>query len=324
MNERSSSERPQRNAVSAVDGAAPARAVVCGAGFIGMNLIERLIDRGVDVAVLDHNPCPVMLAGRVRWFQGDFRDQGLLTLALAGADVAYHLVSSTVPGDDQVGLITELSDNIFATIRFIDTCIALCVPRIVFVSSSSVYGVQEHTPIPETAATNPISSHGIHKLTIEKYLLLYRFDHDIDVRIVRLSNPYGPGQNLHGRQGFVAIAIGKLLDGEPILLRDGGAPVRDFIFIDDVSSALVRVGMAERLPPVINLGTGEGHSLADVVHAIKELTGRVLRTTDGPLRRADIPTSVLDVALIRDCIGFTPATSLREGLARTLRHWKAI
>jgi UDP-glucose 4-epimerase len=289
-----------------------------------MNLVEQLLTSGIDVSVLDHKPCPEALLGRVRWFQGDFTDVVLLREALVDADVAYHLVSTTVPGDDQVSVIAELSDNIFSTLRFIDSCILLGVPRIVFVSSSSVYGLQEETPIPETAATNPISSHGIHKLTIEKYLLLYRFDHDIDVRIIRLSNPFGPGQNLHGRQGFVAIAIGKVISGEPILLRAGGTPVRDFVFIDDVTRALVLAATAHGAPPVMNLGTGEGHSLAAVVQVIGDLVGRSLPTVDGPLRKADIPTSVLDVSLIRRCLGFSANVSLRRGLELTLHHWGVI
>jgi UDP-glucose 4-epimerase len=90
-----------------------------------------------------------------------------------------------------------------------------------------VYGLQTQVPIPETAVTDPISSHGIQKLAIEKYLLLHRFHRGLDVRIARLSNPFGPGQRLFGRQGFVAMTIGHLLRGEPILLRDEGRPVSD-------------------------------------------------------------------------------------------------
>lgn len=308
--------RPMASELNAVR-----RAAVCGAGFIGMSLVDQLLANGVEVSVLDHKACPPALHGRVRWHQGDFKDEALLRRALVDADVAYHLVSSTVPGDDQVSVVAELSDNIFSTIRFIDTCIALGVPRIVFVSSSSVYGLQEATPIPETAATNPISSHGIHKLTIEKYLLLYRFDHDIDVRIIRLSNPYGPGQNLLGRQGFVAIAVGRIISGDTILLRAGGTPIRDFIFIDDVTRALVLAAAMDDVPPILNLGTGEGHSLAEVIRTIGDLLGRQLPTVDGPLRKADIPTSVLDVSLIRHTLDFSPSISLRRGLELSLRNW---
>jgi len=298
----------------------PVNALVCGVGFIGMALVRSLLARGMSVSVLDHKPCPATLTERLRWFQGDFSDEKLLADALTGTDVAYHLVSSTVPGDDQVGVIKELSDNIFSTIRFIEVAIAAGVKRIVFVSSSSVYGLQLKTPILESAETNPISSHGIHKLAIEKYLLLYRFNHDIDVRIVRLSNPYGPGQNLHGRQGFIAIAIGNVLDGLPVLLRGAGSPVRDFIYIDDVARALATVGGDAKAPAVMNLGTGAGSSLARVVATLEELLGRRVATESGPLRRVDIPVSVLDVSMGRDRLGIVSTTSLRDGLRLTLEH----
>jgi UDP-glucose 4-epimerase len=293
---------------------------VCGAGFIGTHLIAQLLVEGFDVNVLDHNPCPPTLVGRANWFCGEFTDERLLRGALQGAEVAYHLVSSTVPGDDHVEVIQELSDNIFATLRFIDACVASEVQRIVFVSSSSVYGLQQVTPIRETAQTDPISSHGIHKLTIEKYLLLYRFNHDIDVRIIRLSNPFGPGQNLHGRQGFIAIAIGNVLGVRPILLRDAGSPIRDFIYIDDVARALVLAGFTAGAPSVINIGTGTGYSLADVVALVGEVLGRRMSVERGDLRRVDIPVSVLDIELARRSINFEPTITLREGLVRTLHH----
>ena len=107
-------------------------------------------------------------------------------------------------------------------------------------------------------------------------------------------------------------------------MRAAGAPIRDFIFIDDVSCALVLAGVAERVPPVLNLGTGEGHSLAAVVQVMEDLLGRPLATTDGPLRKADIPTSVLDVSLMRGSVGFAPTISLHQGVELTLRHWQVV
>ena len=205
------------------------KAAVLGAGFIGLTLVRRLVAAGAEVAVLDLNAPPAELVGRVHWVRGEFADPKAVEQVIAGADVAFHLISSTVPGDEHVEVSRELSDNIFATLRFVELCDQLAVPRVVFASSSSVYGVQERVPIAETAVTDPISSHGIQKLAIEKYLLLHRFHRGLDVRIARLSNPFGPGQRLYGRQGFVALTIGHLLNGEPILLRDGGRPVRDFL-----------------------------------------------------------------------------------------------
>ena len=137
-------------------------------------------------------------------------------------------------------------------------------------------------PIAETAVTDPISSHGIQKLAIEKYLLLHRFHRGLDVRIARLSNPFGPGQRLYGRQGFVALTIGHLLKDEPILLRDGGRPVRDFLYIDDVTEALDRLasqdsafGREYRL--------GSRTFLAGIVAMVEEAIRRPVRAVPGDI-----------------------------------------
>lgn len=297
------------------------KAAVLGGGFIGLNLVRRLIGAGAAVAVLDHNPAPPELAARVRWVRGEFGDPGAVQQAITGADVAFHLISSTVPGDEQVEVSRELSDNIFATLRFLELCERLAVPRVVFASSSSVYGLQARVPIAETAVTDPISSHGIQKLAIEKYLLLHRFHRGLDVRIARLSNPFGPGQRLYGRQGFVALTIGHLLKNEPILLRDSGRPVRDFLYIDDVTEALDRLASQDDAPSVVNIGSGVGHSLQDVVAMVEEAIQRPVRSTPGEPRRADIPVSILDVTLAAAGIGFRASIPVRPGLWRTLHHY---
>lgn len=296
------------------------RAAVLGAGFIGLSLVRRLMESHSEVAVLDHNHAPVDLPGQVRWIRGEFADPAAIEQVLAGAEVAFHLVSSTVPGDEHVEVSRELSDNIFATLRFLDVCERQGVPRVVFASSSSVYGLQAQIPIPETAVTDPISSHGIQKLAIEKYLLLHRFHRGLDVRIARLSNPFGPGQRLFGRQGFVAMTIGHLLRGEPILLRDGGRPVRDFLYIDDVIEALTRLANYRNAPSVVNIGSGIGHSLQDIIAIVEDAIGRPIASIPGDLRRADIPVSVLDVTRAAAGIGFRSAVSVRDGLLRTLRY----
>jgi len=296
------------------------RVAVLGAGFIGLNLVRRLVGADSDVAVLDHNAAPADLAGCVQWIRGDFADPMAIAQVLDGADVAFHLISSTVPGDEHVEVSRELSDNIFATLGFLEVCERLAVPRVVFASSSSVYGLQAQMPIPETAVTDPISSHGIQKLAIEKYLLLHRFHRGLDVRIARLSNPFGPGQRLYGRQGFVALTIGHLLKDEPILLRDHGRPVRDFLYIDDVTEALDLLSTHDDAPSVVNIGSGIGHSLQEIVATVEQAIQRPIKSIAGEPRRADIPVSILNVTLAATGIGFRPAITVREGLMRTLRH----
>ena len=293
---------------------------VIGAGFIGKSVIRTLLKKNIQVSVLDRNPCPIEFQNKTKWITGNYHDIRMLFEVLKGVTVAYHFVSSTVPGDQNVDFATELNENVLGTLRFVDSCLAIGIKRIVFASSASVYGIQEYFPINETASTNPISTYGIHKLTVEKFLWLSKHLHGIEVRILRVSNPYGPDQNIYGRQGFIAITIGNILQGLPIGLRNNGQSIRDFIYIDDLANAFVLCGQIDNLPTIINIGTGKGHSLGNVVNLIEQLIHRSVTTIEVESRTVDIPVSVLDIGIIRSCTSFRPITSLREGLSRTLQH----
>jgi UDP-glucose 4-epimerase len=295
------------------------KVAVIGAGFLGQALIKNLLESGCEVNVLDHHPLSNVLCTGAKWFVGDFRDQSLLMSTLDKVSVAYHLVASTVPGDQQVDSAKELNEDVVGTIKFIDACVASNVQRIIFSSSSSVYGMQDELPIKESAFTNPISTHGIHKLTIEKFLLLARHLHGIDVRILRISNPYGPGQSLVGRQGFVAIAIGKIISGSSLILRDEGRAIRDFIFIDDLTRILALAGLRDNVPSIMNVGSGKGHSLIEVVQLMEELLGYTTKIVNTESRRIDIPASVLDTTLAERALDLQPAAKLRAGILKTLR-----
>lgn len=295
------------------------RLAVIGAGFIGKSLIRNLLMKGHEVSVLDRNICPDEFIGKVNWNKGNFHDQSVLITVLQGASIAYHLVSSTVPGDEHVDVAMELQENVVGSLHFIDTCIAAGVKRIVFASSASVYGIQDRVPINENASTNPVSAHGIHKLTLEKFLLLANHLHGIDVRILRIANPYGPGQSTVGRQGFVAIVIGNLLRGTPLTLRDMGRVVRDFIYIEDVAEALALGGLLNDLPSIINVGSGKGYTLREVVDVIEQFIGYPMEIVSAEARKVDIPASILDISLAHSSMDFTPAIGLQEGIARTLQ-----
>lgn len=295
------------------------RIAVIGAGFLGKSLISSLLQRGCEVNVLDrHPPCDGQFSG-ARWLVGDFRDQSLLRAALNGVSLAYHLVASTVPGDQQVDSARELNDDVVGTMQLIEACVVSNVHRIVFSSSSSVYGAQDKLPIKESAATNPISSHGIHKLTNEKFLLLAKHMHGIDVRILRIANPYGPGQNLTGRQGFIAIAIGKIKSGDYLTVRDNGSAIRDFIFIDDLTRALELAGICNEVPSIMNIGSGIGHSLTEVIQLMSVLLCYPIKTVNIESRRIDIHASVLDVELATRVLDLCAPVDLKAGILKTLR-----
>ena len=294
------------------------RIAIIGAGFIGKHLIRTLLHAGHVLSVLDRNQCPEEFHGLVSWNQGDYRDKTKLGDTISGAEVVYHLVSSTVPGDLHVDVAHELHDNVVGSLGLVKSCVDHNVKRLVFVSSASVYGVQEHFPIAEDAPNWPISAHGVHKLAVEKFLMMAHRERQIDVRILRLGNPYGPGQSITGRQGFVAIAIGCLLHGTVLSISDAGRTVRDFVYIEDVVRGLALAGLLEGLPVLMNLGFGEGHRLVEVVDLIQKLTGKVIQTEEVAPRIVDIPVSVLDITRAHSSLGFTPLIGLDVGIARTL------
>lgn len=293
-------------------------AAIFGAGFIGQNFIRLGLRSGDKLWVLDHKECPVEFEGSLTWIKGDLNDENTVRCGLRNADVVYHFISSTVPGD-VTEESCELIQNVVQTLRLLKLCVQEKVGRVVFISSASVYGVQENLPILEVASTNPISSHGIHKLTIEKYLQLYQYQHGLDCKIMRLSNPYGPGQSVTGRQGFIAIAIGRILAGKAVRIRGDGSTLRDYIYIDDVSEALHLMGITQTRENVFNVGSCQGYTLNQIILMIGELMGKSIEVEYEDSRFVDIPASVLNISKAKSILRKSANLSLRDGLAKTLQ-----
>lgn len=293
------------------------RAAILGAGFIGRNFVRHALGQGYVISVLDHNECPPEWQGQLDWHVGDLSREADVAAALHGVDTVFHFVSSTVPGD-LVDESLELRQNVFQTLQLLHLCVDHSVRQVVFLSSASVYGPQPVLPIAETAGTDPISSHGIHKLAIEKYLQLFHHQHGLTIKIVRLSNPYGPGQRTLGRQGFVGLAIGRLLAGEAMQIHGDGTAIRDFIHIYDVCEALDVVARQPSVRHIFNVGSGEGRTLNDIIAMLGEISGIDMQVRYSASRFVDIPASVLDIFRIRDEFGWAPRTPLFMGLKQTL------
>ena len=300
------------------------RIAILGAGFIGINLVEYFLEKGCQVNVLDRGEKPNSLTHpHLNWLKGDISDKEPLSRLLGMSDVVFYLVSSTVPGDD-VDVSKELFVNVSQLLQVLELCEIQKVKQFLFFSSSSVYGAQKYFPISESAVPFPISAHGIQKLTMEYYIGLFSRRSDVDCKIVRLSNPYGPGQNVFGRQGFISIVIGHLIQGTPINIRGTGDDVRDYIYIKDVAEACYQLVETKSDHLIFNLGCGVGHSLNQVVRVFERLLGCSLEVAHTACRESDIPTSILSIKKINENYSFIPQTSLIEGIKTFLRHHELI
>lgn len=296
--------------------------ILGAAGFIGTNLAIRL-SKNNDVTVVDQNmiyfdnmkKLNLQLNYKVAQFSVDFDYDNLLK----DTEVLYHLVSTTVPTTSNQHISEELMANVVVTSKILEGCVRNNVKKVVFISSGgTVYGKERFCPIKEDTITNPINSYGIQKLTIEKLLYLYNYLYNLDYRIIRLSNPYGPYQRPNGVLGVVTTFTYKALKNEEIVVYGDGSVIRDFIFIDDAIHGILNIANGNGKYKLYNLGYGKGTSVNQVIQGIENVLNKKLsvRYIDG--RKADVPINYLDIGRYEADFGALNPVSLEEGIKKTV------
>ncbi len=300
--------------------------VLGGNGFIGSHLIDRLLAGGHKVSVFDRQPelyrDPLP---EVTYHIGDFGNRSALTQALKGIDVLFHLVSTTVPKTSNEDLAFDVSSNVVESIYLLEKCVEEGVKKVVFVSSGgAVYGTPERVPVSEDNPTHPESSYGITKLTIEKYFALFHRLHGLDYVIVRPSNPYGPRQNPGGSQGVIAVFLGKIAAGQTIEVWGDGEATKDYIYIDDLVEGMYRAAFVKRSSRILNLGTGVGHSVNDLVQTIEKLVNHPIPVIYSPRETFDVSRIFLDISRAKAELDWEPATPLAVGMEKMWTFIKEI
>jgi UDP-glucose 4-epimerase len=294
--------------------------VLGGLGFIGVNLTKGLLERGYDVTVMDLflPPDGCRLDG-CRYVQVDFNDLSRAADEFRNAETVFHLISTTIPATSNLDPGKDVRENLVSTLRLLDLCVEYHVRRVIFPSSGgTVYGIPERLPIPETHPTNPICSYGIVKLSVEKYLHMYRCLYGLEYRVLRISNPYGPYQNFRGKQGALGIFIYKTMMGENIDIWGDGTVVRDYIYIADVVDAFLAASTTEKADErLFNIGSGHGYSLNEILKSIGEALGKKPVVSYTPGRTVDVPVSTLDISRAEQLLGWKPATSMKDGILKT-------
>jgi len=295
--------------------------LVLGAGgFIGTNLCRHLLQRGARVRGFGRSKnFPDALDG-VDWVAGEFSDRAALSRVVDGSELVFHLVGGRAPESSNRDPAGDLTDNVLSTLHFLDICRNRNVRRVVFASSGgTVYGVVKEIPIPENAPTDPITAYGIGKLTIEKYLALYRHLHGLDSTILRIANPFGPFQVGYRKQGVIAAFVQQALNGEVLEIWGDGEVVRDFVYIDDVVEAITDAALYEGPHRIFNVGQGTGRSVNQILMDIETVLDRgAIEKRYRPSRLADVPVNVLDIGLIRREIGWQPREDWLSALRATV------
>jgi UDP-glucose 4-epimerase len=241
--------------------------------------------------------------------------------ALHNADFVFHLASTTLPSTSNESISYDLESNLVATVKILEAAVSAGVRRLVFVSSGgTVYGIARQVPISETHPTDPICSHGIQKLSIEKYLYLFRAMKGLDSMILRVSNMYGESQDCNKPVGAVAHFVAKAIGRMPLEIWGDGTTTRDYVHVDDVVKALVMAAKYEGAERLFNIGTGRGTSLAELVDLLRERTPWPVAISYGAARSFDVPENVLDVGRARSELLWIPEVTLERGLDKVVQR----
>ncbi len=302
------------------------RAVVTGAaGFIGSTLTDSLLADGYDVlgidAFVDYYPRAVKernLAAarenpRFQLVDGFLQDIDLASL-LTGADLVFHLAAQAgvrASWGREFALYTNL--NVLGTQQLLEAAVAAGVPRLVYASSSSVYGDAPTLPLREEAACHPLSPYGVTKLAAEHLCHLYGHNLGLPVVSLRYFTVYGPRQRPD-------MAFHKFLkaarDGTPVQLYGDGLQTRDFTFVSDIVAATRAAADRGRPGSVYNVGGGERIAMNEVLRLVETVSGCTLKIDRHEAQRGDMRDTFADTLAAQRDLGFRSTVSLRDGLTR--------
>jgi UDP-glucose 4-epimerase len=305
--------------------------VTGGAGFIGSNVVDALLERGDEVVVVDNlstgkrENVESALGNGAKLVEADFRDGEAMEDLVADAkpEAIFHLGAQIDVRKSVADPAFDAAINVIGTINLLAAAQAAGVRR--FVNSSTggaIYGEGRVIPAPETHPAEPEAGYGQSKLSAEGYCGLYRRLHGLSTVSLRYGNVYGPRQDPLGEAGVIAIFCGKLADGgQPTVFGDG-MQTRDYVYVGDVVSANLAAADSDA-GGAFNIGLGVQSTVLDIVHLLAKLGDRDdFRAEHAPERPGEIMHIALDATRAREELGWEPKVQLEEGLERTLASIK--
>ncbi len=300
--------------------------VTGGAGFIGSHVVDRLVQEGYQVSVID-NLCTGKRKNvnkKAKLYKMDIQSRSIdRVLRAQRPTTIIHLAAQM-----NVRLSTEdptfdASVNILGTINLLEHAIQHGVRKITFASSGgAVYGEQEVFPASESHRTDPLSPYGISKLAGEKYLAYYAHEQGIRYVALRFGNVYGPRQEPEGEAGVIAIFAKKMLKGEQPMINGTGKQTRDFVYVDDVVESVMAT-LKPETQGIYNVGTGQETTVNECYALLKKFTKSECKDLYGPAKKGEQLRSVLDVTKLREEFGWDAHVSLSDGLSQTVEYFKS-
>jgi len=298
--------------------------VTGGGGFIGSNIVRALLDRGDEVRILDNFSTGnrANLDGLdVDVVEGELRSYERVHNAVRGVEVVFHLGAlGSVPRSVQDPL-TSSAVNVEGTLNVLLAARDEGVRRVVFSSSSSVYGTRRELPVSEDLPPDPISPYGVAKLAAERYCVSFsRVYESFETVVVRYFNVFGPRQSPYSQYAAVIpLFITAIANGEPIRIFGDGEQRRDFTYVSNVVDGTIRAAEAGGANGrIFNIAASHPVTVNAVADAIGRILDKEVRRRNEPPRAGDIRDSWADVTAAREVLGWAPNVDLETGLRRTI------
>ena len=303
--------------------------VTGGAGFIGSHLVRALIARGNAVRVLDDFSTGKRenLAGMghlIELFEGGIEDRDLVSKAVQGADYCLHQAAIPSVPRSIADPWSSNRANIEGTLNVFVAAKDAGLKRVVFASSSSIYGNVEQMPVSEALPRAPISPYGVTKAANELYADVFSGIHGLDIVALRYFNVFGPRQAPDSAYAAVVpIFLDKMLRGERPPVHGHGQQARDFTYVDNVVQANLRACQVEgRIAGAYNIACGASTSIVELVATMNAILGTNLPPDHQPARAGDILRSWADISKAQKAFGYSPLVTLGEGLEKTIAWFK--
>lgn len=300
--------------------------VTGGAGFIGSHLVDRLIEDGHTVQVIDnlYTGNKEFVHSKAQFIELDIRDPKLYSvLEEFRPDYIFHEAAQTEVSTSMSNPMLDCDINLMGLINLLNAAVKLDVKKFLMPSSAAVYGNLDTLPLNEEMIGNPSSFYGLTKLTTEHYLRIYHEAFGLPYICYRYSNVFGPRQGNGGEGGVISIFAKAIVQGSPIIVYGDGKQTRDFIYVDDVVEANI-LGMQHQVTGIYNVSTGIASSVNLLVDEFRNISGKDIEAVYDKPRLGDIRDSVLATDKSEKELLFTAKYNLHDGLIKTYEYFKTV
>jgi UDP-glucose 4-epimerase len=294
--------------------------IIGGAGFLGLNLAKSLLSKGSRVLIIDKVEAKSPVFDKADFVKADLADGPAIRDVVQKGDIIFYFACASLPGSPFEKIETNIHQDVEGFVEIMRLSIDKGVDKIIFPSSGgTVYGDPLKLPITEDHPTNPICYYGVTKLMNEKYLYMFNRAYGLNYLILRIGNPFGPGQDPRRIQGLIPKVMRRMMDGERIEVYGNGKIIRDYIYIDDVVEAIVGSLTIGIKNDIFNIGSGVGTSINDVLNVASAILKKQPQVKYSAKRPGDVPVNILSSSKLCSAIGWKPKISLAEGMEMTHR-----